>query len=238
MTRLQKYIAECGICSRRAAEELIEAGKVTVNGEKISKLGAKVDPLHDLVRVRGKIIKPDQKGLVIFNKPRGVVSTLSDPGGRKTVADYLVKELKSYFPVGRLDQDSSGLLLLTNDGELADRLLHPRYAITRIYHIRVEGHPTPGTIAKVQRGIKLEDGMASATLQPLRRDEKTSWHQITISEGRNRLVRRLMLRVGYPVIKLRRVSHGPLKLGKLKPGSMRMLSPDEFQRIKRKIFTK
>lgn len=237
LVRLQKFIAECGVCSRRAAEVLITAGKVRVNGKVITELGTKVDPEHDQVYVRNKIVRPAPKGIVLFHKPKHVVSTLDDPQGRPSIKDYLTKHYKSYFPVGRLDFESTGLVILTNDGELADRLLHPRYGLERVYEARVAGTVAPRTLAKLSRGILLEDGMARAEAEILNNAEDSTWLRIRVHEGRNRLIRRIMEKVHHPVSKLKRVSHGPFTLHRLKPGEMRKLTEREYSYFHRKVMT-
>lgn len=237
LVRLQKFIAECGVCSRRAAEVLITAGKVRVNGKVITELGTKVDPDHDQVYVRNKIVRPAPKGIVLFHKPKHVVSTLEDPQGRPSIKDYLTKHYKSYFPVGRLDFESTGLVILTNDGELADRLLHPRYGLERIYEARVAGTVAPRTLAKLSRGILLEDGMARAEAEIINTSDDSTWLKIRVHEGRNRLIRRIMEKVHHPVSKLKRVSHGPFNLHKLKPGEMRKLTEREYAYFQRKVMS-
>lgn len=247
MVRLQKFLAQCGIASRRKSEELIVAGKVRVNGEVITELGTSIDPSRDRIQVRNKSITVAPRGVLLLYKPRGVVSTMSDPEGRPSIADYLTKHHKSYFPVGRLDWESSGLMILTNDGELAERLMHPRYGLSRTYLARVEGSITQATIQKLDKGVRLVDGMASAKvrlIEPPRdvrrkgaREPETasSWLEISVEEGRNRLVRRMMDKVGHSVIKLRRTAHGPFKLGKLRPGQIRVLPQDEYEKLRRAV---
>lgn len=245
--RLQKFIAHCGVASRRKAEELITSGKVRVNGNVVTELGTSVNPQKDRVQVRNKSISMPHLGVLLFYKPRGVVSTLSDPEGRPNLSDYLTKHFASYFPVGRLDFDSSGLMILTNDGEMAERLMHPRYEFERTYLARVAGSVSHSVLEKLARGVRLVDGPAKAQARivapprDVRRpgarepEEVSTWIEITVGEGRNRLVRRIMERVEHPVIKLRRIAHGPFHIGKLKPGQMRQLTQEEYERIRRKI---
>ncbi len=245
--RLNRFLSQCGIASRRKADELISAGKVTVNGNTVRELGVTIDPKTDRVKVRNRSISQPHTGALVFYKPRGVVSTMNDPEGRPSVSDYLTKHYRSYFPVGRLDYDSSGLLILTNDGDLAERLLHPRYGHARTYLVRVEGSVTQATLDKLARGVRLKDGMVKATARfvappaDARRpgarepEEKSTWLEVTVIEGRNRLVRRMMDEVRHSVVKLRRIAHGPFKLGKLGPGEMRHLTEKEFDRVRQTV---
>lgn len=233
--RLQRYLSECGVASRRSAEELIAAGKVTINGIVVTELGTRVDPDHSIVRVSNRIVKPAPKGVLLLHKPPGVVSTLSDPEGRRSIADYLTKHYRSYFPVGRLDWDSAGLVVLTNDGDLANHLLHPRFEVERVYHARVEGIPNKKTLEMLAKGVKLSDGPASCQGVILEVSGDHTWVEVSLAEGRNRIVRRLFDHVGHPVDKLKRVSHGPFRLGTLRPGDVRRLTEKEYLRLKRAV---
>lgn len=234
-TRLQKFLAECGVASRRAAEELIEAGRVKVNGEVVSTLGVRIDPERDKIQVRDKIVRPDPKGVILFYKPKDVVSTMRDPEGRRCLADYLSRPYRSYFPVGRLDWASTGLVVLTNDGEIAEILLHPRYGFNRTYHVRVSGRLLEKEIRRIEQGVRLKDGMARADVKVLRTDEDSTWLELTLKEGRNRIVRRMMEQLRHPVLKLQRLQHGPFKLGKLKPGQIKKLTEAEYKAARSKI---
>ena len=216
-------------------EALILRGKVQVNGSVIKDLGTKVDPDRDKIFVNGKFVRPASKGVILLNKPRGVVSTLDDPEGRPTVADYLTKHYQSYFPVGRLDWDSTGLIILTNDGEFAERLMHPRYGVERVYHARVEGSVSGATLGKMALGVKLPDGIVQSIAKIISNDGKTTWLEVRVREGRNRVVRRMCERVGHPVMKLRRVSYGPFRIGKLVPGQIRVLTQKEYENARKKI---
>lgn len=238
LTRLQKYISECGIASRRKAEELILEGKVRVNGKTIRELGTKVDPDKDEVVVKNKPIQKAHKGILIFNKPTEVVSTLSDPEGRPCIGDYISKHYKSYKPVGRLDWDTSGLMILTNDGDLAAYLMHPRYGFERIYHARVEGSVSEQIFNKMERGVTLADGQAKARGRIISSDEKSTWIEVVVMEGRNRMVRRLMDKLKHPVIKLKRESYGPFRIGKLKVGQIQKLSEGEYQNYKKRVLAR
>ncbi len=232
LPRLQRFLSECGVASRRSAEELIAAGKVTVNDIVVTELGTRIDPAKSIVRVSRRIVTPAPKGVLLLHKPPGVVSTLSDPEGRRSIADYLTKHYRSYFPVGRLDWDSAGLVILTNDGDLANHLLHPRFEVERVYHARVEGLPTQRTLEMLAKGVKLTDGPASCRASIVERSGDHTWVEVTISEGRNRIVRRLFDFVGHPVDKLKRISHGPFRLGNLRPGDVRRLTEREYSRLK------
>lgn len=233
--RLQKYLSDCGISSRRSAEELIEQKRVSVNGE-IATLGMSVTPGVDEIFLDGKQVKQIEHGVAIFNKPDGVVSTMSDPQGRRSIADFLPEHLKSYFPVGRLDYESIGLVVLTNDGDLADRLLHPKYNIPRKYHIRVKGIPNKSVLAQAERGVKLDDGVVKASVRFLREVEGACWLEVVIHVGKNRVVRRMFEKLGYPVKLLQRVAHGPFNLGDLKRGEIKELSPRQYRRTREMIF--
>ena len=232
MLRLQKFLSECGVASRRGAEELIRDGKIKVNGTIVTELGTRVDPEHDKIQVRDKIVKAVPKGVLLLYKPRDVVSTMSDPQGRRCLADYLTKPYRSYFPVGRLDWESTGLVVLTNDGELAERLLHPRYGFERTYHVRVAGLLREKELRRIERGVMLDDGPAKATPKVLREDADSTWLELTLTEGRNRIVRRMMEQIHHPVLKLQRMAHGPFKLGRMKPGEIRKLTEAEYKKAR------
>jgi 23S rRNA pseudouridine2605 synthase len=232
--RLQKAIAESGLASRRKAEALIAAGRVTVNGKVVTELGTKVDPERDHVKVDGKHLSAAQPFVyLVLNKPKNVMSTLDDPGGRTTVKDYLRGVSVRVFPVGRLDFDSEGLMLLTNNGELAQALLHPRYHVPKTYLIKVKGVLTDEEIRRLEQGVRLEDGMTSpAHVKKVRKAEQNSWLEITIREGRKHQVKRMLEAVGHPVIKLVRVRMGPLSLDNLEPGEYRFLTNGEANALR------
>ncbi len=232
--RLQKLIASTGLSSRRKAEMLIASGRVSVNGKVVTELGTKVDPERDHVKVDGKHLTSAQPFVyLMLNKPKNVMSTLDDPGGRDTVKDFLHGVSVRVFPVGRLDFDSEGLMLLTNNGELAQALLHPRYHVPKTYLIKVKGVLTDAEIVQLQRGVKLEDGMTSpAMVKKIKRAEANSWLEITIREGRKHQVKRMLEFVGHLVIKLMRVRMGPLALGKLEPGEFRFLTDREANALR------
>jgi 23S rRNA pseudouridine2605 synthase len=232
--RLQKLIASTGLASRRKAERMIAEGLVTVNGKVVRELGTKVDPSRDHVKVNGRHLRAVQPYVyLMLNKPKGVVSTLEDPEGRPTVKDLLRGVSVRVFPVGRLDFDSQGLMLLTNHGELAQALLHPRYHVLKTYLIKVKGVLTREEMDQLARGVTLEDGPTGpATVRPVRKAEQNSWLEITIHEGRKHQVKRMLEAVGHPVLKLARVRFGPLSLGDLEPGEFRYLTDREANAIR------
>jgi len=232
--RLQKFLAHSGIASRRAAEELIRQGRVTVNGRVVSEMGVTVDPSRDTVKYDGQPVRrTGRKHYLLLNKPRGVISTLSDPEGRRTVKDLLPPRLGRLYPVGRLDWDAEGALLLTDDGELSHRLAHPRYGVERTYHVKLRGDVGEELLARVRRGPRLEDGDTRPEGVRLLRSTKTSsWVTLTLREGRSHEVKRIFLAVGRPVQKLLRVSFAGLKLGRLKPGESRSLTAPEVEKLR------
>ena len=231
--RLQKYMASCGVASRRACEEIILAGRVRVNG-KPAGLGMSVDPGTDRVEVDGKRIRREAKRVwVMLYKPRGVVSTSSDPQNRKTVQDCIKGVPERLFHVGRLDINSEGLILLTNDGESAKRMMHPKYRVEKTYYAVCDGKLTAQEIASLTNGVELEDGMtAPAKIRGVRenRDGNTSF-LIVIHEGRNRQVRRMLEAVGHKTLRLKREKYGQLELGEMKPGEWRYLTEEEIRRL-------
>jgi 23S rRNA pseudouridine2605 synthase len=233
--RLQKFLAECGVGSRRKMEQFIKEGRVRINGQVVTELGRKIDPATDRVEVNRRPVHAAPKGIMLLNKPRGVVSTLSDPEGRRSVADFLTKHYSSYFPVGRLDWDSTGLMVLTNDGEVAERLMHPRYGFERVYHARVEGAVPVEVLSKLERGIRLSDGFVKAQGTILKNDDSSTWVEVRIHEGRNRVVRRLFEKLGHPVMKLKRIVYGPFKLGRLQVGQVRVLTHKEYEEVRIKV---
>lgn len=235
--RLQKFLAECGVGSRRKMEQFIKEGRVRINGQVCTELGRKIDPNTDKIEVNRRPVRAAPKGVMVLNKPRGVVSTLSDPEGRPTVAQFLTKHYASYFPVGRLDWDSTGLMILTNDGEMAERLMHPRFGFERIYEARVEGSVTSAALDKLAQGVRLSDGMVHAEASVLRSDENSTWVQVAIKEGRNRVVRRVFEKLGHPVMKLKRTVYGPFKIGRLQVGQVRALTLKEYIQVRRKVMT-
>ena len=235
--RLQKFMAEAWVASRRASEELIRQGCVLVNGTTAT-LGMSVDPEHDVVLCHGKrIVKQQVRTVIVFYKPRGVVCTASDPEGRKTVQDFFSELPERLYNVGRLDLNSEGLLLMTNDGALANRLMHPRYGVEKTYRTVCDGKLTASEIALLTNGIELEDGMtAPARVENVRTTQKgDTAFSITIHEGRNRQVRRMVEAVGHRTLRLKRERFGPLTLGELQPGQWRRLTEEEIRVLERKL---
>jgi 23S rRNA pseudouridine2605 synthase len=234
--RLQKVMAHAGVASRRKAETLITQGRVTVNGERVTTLGTTVDPAVDVVLVNGRRLRWHTPLVyVLLHKPRGYVTTCEDEQGRRTVFDLLKRQPARLFPVGRLDMNSEGVLLLTNDGELANRLLHPRYRIPRTYMVKIQGLITDEEVEQLRRGIMLEDGRTSpAQVQVIRRAGKSCWLRLTLYEGRHRQIHRMLQRCGgYSVKRLQRVAMGPLTLAGLPLGSARQLDELEVARLQR-----
>lgn len=227
--RLQKVLAQAGIGSRRACEEMIGQGRVTVDGQVVRRFGARVDPARQVIHVDGKRIPtaPDLVYLAI-NKPIGVVSTMSDPEGRPSLADYVADRPERLFHVGRLDTETEGLILLTNDGELANRLTHPSYGVPKKYWAKVAGRPARGLGRRLREGVELEDGPAKAdAFRVIQEHGQQALVEIVLHEGRKHIVRRMLEAVGHPVIDLARIEFGPVKLGRLKPGTVRALTVRE-----------
>jgi 23S rRNA pseudouridine2605 synthase len=229
--RLQKLLARAGLGSRRVCEEAIADGRVTVNGE-VARLGRRVDATRDVVELDGvPVVVRDDLVYYLLNKPAGYVSTASDTHGRPTVVE-LVPPTPRVFPVGRLDADTEGLLLLTNDGELTQRLTHPSFGVVKTYLAEVEGAPAPGTIRRLREGVELDDGpTAPAQIKVVQRRGATTAVELGIHEGRNRQVRRMCDAVGHPVRRLVRTRIGPLRDATLAPGTWRALTPAEVRRL-------
>lgn len=233
--RLQKIISQAGLASRRHAEELITAGRVTVNGRVVAELGAKVEPGRDVVAVDGQPLAGQRKMYVLLNKPRGVLTTLRDPRGRKTVADLVADIPVRLFPVGRLDYNTEGLLLLTNDGELTHALTHPSHEVDKTYLAAVVGRPPEEKLDRLRAGIRLADGVtAPARVNIIGYDAEKNLTslEIVIHEGWNRQVRRMCEAIGHPVEKLKRVKFGFLTLAGVRRGHYRHLEPEEVAQLK------
>lgn len=231
--RLQKYMAECGVASRRKAEEMIAAGRVSVNGHVITEMGTQVED-GDTVRVDGRLIRPEaEKRYVMYHKPAGEVTTVSDPEGRPCVLDHFREEPVRLYPVGRLDYDSEGLLLLTNDGALTERMLHPSHQVDKTYLARVAGQISMDAVRALRQGVLLDDHKTSpAKVRVIRQEAFAAQVLVTIHEGRNRQVRRMFEAVGHQVLQLRRVKFGPLELGDLPRGQWRDLTEEELRRLR------
>ncbi|HUT02640.1 MAG TPA: pseudouridine synthase [bacterium] len=234
--RLHKVLAAAGVCARRKCEELICAGHVSVDGKVVKDLGFKVHPTQARIEVRGKRVQVGaERVYYLVNKPRGVVSTCSDPEGRPTVGDLIPDCKERVFPVGRLDTDSQGLVLLTNDGEVANILTHPRFQVEKEYLVKVRGIPTEKTLQRAMGGVRLEDGQARA--KEVEVDSKTAsnaWIRVVLCEGRNRVLKRMFQALGHPVMKLRRIRLFYFKLGKLPEGAAVALSAAEAEMLRRK----
>lgn len=228
--RLQKALAQAGVASRRVAEDLIAAGRVEVNGEVVSEQGRRVDPSRDVIRVDGSRVPPQQNHrYLVLNKPRGVVSTMDDPHGRPSLAAFVPADHGRLFHVGRLDAETEGLLLLTNDGDFAQRMMHPSFEVSKTYLAEVAGGLTEATAKKLRSGIVLDDGpVRPDEVKVVQRAEDRSLVQVSLHEGRNRIVRRMFVAVGHPVRRLSRLSIGPVKLGKLSSGAIRELTRAEL----------
>ncbi|MEH7130149.1 pseudouridine synthase [Neobacillus drentensis] len=234
MERLQKVIAQAGIASRRKSEELIKEGRVKVNGKVVTELGLKVSS-SDRVEVNGIQIEKEEPVYFLLYKPRGVISSVNDEKGRKVVTDYFQHVKERIFPVGRLDYDTSGLLVLTNDGEFANLLMHPKSEIDKVYVAKVKGIPSKENLRKLEKGIRLEDGKtAPARVKLLSADNKkqSAIVEITIHEGRNRQVRRMFEAIGHDVLKLKRERYAFLTLNGLKTGDARELTPHEVKQLR------
>jgi len=230
--RLQKVMAHAGVASRRKSEELIQLGRVTVNGKTVTQLGTKVDPDRDEIRVDGQRIElPSRRVYVMLNKPRSVLSTMEDDRGRKALGDLVASPARLY-PVGRLDASSEGLILLTDDGELANLLTHPRYKHDKEYRVLVNGHPSQKTLEAWQRGVMLDDKLtAPARVDVIQRQKDSTLLRVVMHEGRKRQIREVAALLGHPARELRRVKLGPLQLGKLETGQWRYLTEQEIRSL-------
>ena len=230
MIRLQKLLAQSGVASRRKCEELMLEGHVEVDGEVVTRLGTKVDPRTAVIRVDGRRLPPMSPHVyLVLNKPRGVVSTMSDPEGRRTLSDFVADRPERLFHVGRLDTDTEGLILLTNDGDFAHRMAHPSYEMDKTYVAEVAGQVTKATVREVLDGVTLEDGPVEvSSFKVVSSHGGKSIVELVIHEGRNRIVRRLLDAVGHPVKRLTRTAIGPVRLSGLRKGELRDLTRDEL----------
>ncbi|MBS1149330.1 MAG: rluB [Myxococcaceae bacterium] len=231
--RLQKYLSRAGVASRRHAELMITEGRVWVNGKKVTVLGTKVDPEVDQVTVDGRSVAvADERTYLLLYKPPNVVTTLQDPQGRPTVADFFTPGESRVFPIGRLDYDAEGALLLTDDGDLANKLMHPKFGVERTYLVKVKGIPSESALEKLRGGVRLEDGMATPkTVERYETAEKNTWIKLVVTEGRPHLIKRLCAAIGHPVLRLFRPSHAGINLAGLRPGQIRRLQADEVRTL-------
>ena len=231
--RLQKILSRAGIASRRAAERLMAEGRVTVNGEVIREMGTKADLATDDVRVDGVRVKPPERPVyLLLYKPKGYVTTRHDPEGRPTVMD-LVPPVAGLFPVGRLDVTTEGVIILTNDGDFAEHIAHPRYEVPRVYQAKVRGVPERETLARLRRGVTVEGERLSIDQVRVIESDNNSWLELTLHEGKHHEVKRILEAVGHPVSKLKRVALGPVTLKGLAAGEFRSLTPQEIQGLRR-----
>jgi len=236
MVRLQKFLAEAGVASRRAAEKLIREGHIEVNGEVVTELGSKVDPAKDRVAVDSRPVKVRRKVYVAINKPKGYISTRSDPEKRRIVTDLLPPEWRNLYPVGRLDYDTEGLIFLTNDGEFALRLTHPRYGMRKIYEATVEGRIESQQLGKLMEGIRDEGELLKARRARVVSSNNTrSVVEVELTEGKNREIRRMFQALGYEVSRLTRTQIGRIKLGELRSGKWRTLTEPEIKSLLSKL---
>ncbi|WP_242395384.1 pseudouridine synthase, partial [Anaeromyxobacter oryzisoli] len=235
--RLQKFLAGAGVTSRRKAEELILAGRVTVNQQRVTTLGTKIDPDRDLVTVDGALVSaPEERAYYLLYKPSGCVTTAADPEGRPTALQYLRDVRARVFPVGRLDYDAEGALLLTDDGELANRLAHPRYGHRRVYLVKVKGDPAAEALERMKSGVRLEDGPARALEVSVHEHaEKNVWIRVVVGEGRFHLVKRLCEAVGLQVQRLFRPEFGGITVDGLRPGTFRALTAGEVHALRQRV---
>ncbi len=229
LVRLQKFIASCGLTSRRKAEKWIEEGRVQVNGEIVTEMGVVINPEEDEVRVDGRVIKPQEDLCYIaLYKPRFCVTTLNDPFGRPTVMDFLSGIKQRIYPVGRLDFDAEGLLLFTNDGSLAHRLIHPSYGVKKEYIVLVKGHPGKWFLKKWREGVYLREGKtAPAEVEVIKRERTRTWLRVVLHQGWYRQIKRMGQVTGHQVLRIKRIAYGPIQLGDMKPGEYRRLSDVE-----------
>jgi len=232
-TRIDKFLANSGISARRNISEVLKTHTVTINGKRVKEAGVRFDPNKDILLLDGKEIPAPSATYIIVNKPKGIISTASDEFGRKTVLS-LVRSKQRLYPVGRLDQDTTGLILLTNDGNLANRLTHPRYHIPKVYELTIRGSVPDAKLAHFRRGVKLEDGMtAKAQAQVVQKAEKHTIVEVTLHEGKKRQIRRMCEVLRLPLVALRRIQIGSISLGDLQEGAQRNLTEEELESLKK-----
>jgi 23S rRNA pseudouridine2605 synthase len=233
MERLQKVLAHAGVGSRRHCEDLITAGRIAVDGVIVRELGTRVDPATQSIAVDGASIQGESAAYWLVNKPRGYLCTNHDPAGRPLVLDLVPHVSQRVYTVGRLDEESEGLLLLTNDGDLAHRLMHPRFGVEKTYLVQVAGSPSRDDLDRLLKGVWLSDGHVRARhVKRLKSQGQSSWLRIVLSEGKNREIRRMLARLGHKVLRLRRVAIGPIDVGRLRPGKSRRLNGTELATLK------
>lgn len=233
LVRLQKVLAESGIASRRHSEAIIKEGRVLVDGKVVTELGTKVDPHVQKILVDGQAVQPERKAYYLVNKPEGFLCTNDDPEGRDRVIDLLPKTRERLYPVGRLDEASQGLMLVTNDGPLANRLLHPRYGVPKVYRVQVAGSPESEALATLRTGQEFSDGNFRVESYRITKTQGDStFLEIVLKEGHNREIRRMFARIGHKVLKLQRIAFGPLRIGTLKLGEFRHLTTFEVRQLK------
>ncbi|WP_457601380.1 pseudouridine synthase, partial [Hydrogenivirga sp.] len=233
LIRLNRYLSMCGVTSRRKADQLIKEGRVKVNGEVVREVGVKIDPEVDRVEVDGREVKPPKKRYILLNKPCCYLTQLGkSQSGKKTIEELIKDVSERVFPVGRLDYNTEGLLLLTNDGELANRVLHPKYKLPKVYLALVKGRVSKNALRKMKQGAELEDGFARPDeVRIVRYEGENTLLELVFHEGRKHIVKRFLASFGHPVIRLKRVAIGPITLGKLPPGKWRELSPREVRQL-------
>lgn len=237
MERLQKFLAQAGVASRRKSEEVIQQGRVMVNGRVVTELGTKINPGTDNIHFDGKLLEYKEEHIyILLNKPKGYLSTVKDTRGRKTVLELIPRNLGRLYPVGRLDAQTTGLLLLTNDGELTYRLTHPKHGFTKTYRALVNGKLTGDAVANLEKGVNLDDGLtAPAKVNVLEIKDGKTLAEVTIHEGRNRQVRRMFEAIGFPLLSLKRSSFGFLTLKGVAPGKYRILTTYEINKLKKLV---
>lgn len=232
--RLNRFISTCGVTSRRKADRLIEEGRVKLNGIKVYEMGVQVDPNKDEITIDGEVVRPvNEMVYVVFNKPKEVISSLKDPEGRACIGDYFAEYPTRLFPVGRLDWDSEGLIVMTNDGEFGNQILHPKHEVTKTYMVKIKGQPSDQEFERLKRGISIEGGRVSA-LDITRMDrgsDQYDWIKIVITEGKNRQIHKMFEKLGYDVLKIQRVAIGALTLGSLERGDYREISRKQAERV-------
>lgn len=230
--RLQRYLAQCGLGSRRECEELIENGRIQIDGKTVTKLGTNVSPAEQAVSLDGEKLSIERKKYFLLNKPPGFLCTAKDPQGRRTIFDLFPPEGPRLFCVGRLDEATTGLLIVTNDGALTQKLAHPKYRINRLYKAQVAGHPTREVLNELKEGLFFTEGKFKVhDIRPVKKQGRSTWVEITMTEGQNREIRRLLARTGHKVMKLERIGFGPVRLGRVPMGQYRELRREELGKL-------